>query len=441
MREIFGIMTVADREMIDAVPARASRRALAAWCLYDWANSAFPTVVVTFVFAAYFTEGVAADRDSGTAMWANGQSLSAILIAILSPCLGAIADRTGRRKPWILGFSLLCILATAGLWFVRPDPGYAMLAIVLVVLGNLGFELGITFYNALLPELVAKEWIGRLSGWAWGIGYAGGLSCLILSLMIFVQADPPRFGLDPAAAEHVRAVAPFAAAWMLLFIWPLFAFVRDVPRRGPSLLKAVGEGLQTLWHTLLRIRDYRDIARFLVANMIYIDGLNTLFSFGGIYAAGQFGMAIDEVLLFGILLNISAGLGAAGFAWLDDFLGAKPTILISLGALILLCSGILLVRDKTLFYALGIGIGIFLGPAQAASRSLMARLAPADMRGEFFGLFALSGRVTSFLGPLLVGWVTYLAASQRVGMAMILPFFIIGALILMSVDVRRAGGR
>ena len=434
-------MTVADREMIDAVPARASRRALAAWCLYDWANSAFPTVVITFVFAAYFTEGVAADRDSGTAMWANGQSLSAILIAILSPCLGAIADRTGRRKPWILGFSLLCILATAGLWFVRPDPGYAMLAIVLVVLGNLGFELGITFYNALLPELVAKEWIGRLSGWAWGIGYAGGLSCLILSLMIFVQADPPRFGLDPAAAEHVRAVAPFAAAWMLLFIWPLFAFVRDVPRRGPSLLKAVGEGLQTLWHTLLRIRDYRDIARFLVANMIYIDGLNTLFSFGGIYAAGQFGMAIDEVLLFGILLNISAGLGAAGFAWLDDFLGAKPTILISLGALILLCSGILLVRDKTLFYALGIGIGIFLGPAQAASRSLMARLAPADMRGEFFGLFALSGRVTSFLGPLLVGWVTYLAASQRVGMAMILPFFIIGALILMSVDVRRAGGR
>ncbi|HVR67537.1 MAG TPA: MFS transporter [Verrucomicrobiae bacterium] len=434
-------MTVADREMIDAVPARASRRALAAWCLYDWANSAFPTVVVTFVFAAYFTEGVAADRDSGTAMWANGQSLSAILIAILSPCLGAIADRTGRRKPWILGFSLLCILATAGLWFVRPDPGYAMLAIVLVVLGNLGFELGITFYNALLPELVAKEWIGRLSGWAWGIGYAGGLSCLILSLMIFVQADPPRFGLDPAAAEHVRAVAPFAAAWMLLFIWPLFAFVRDVPRRGPSLLKAVGEGLETLWHTLLRIRDYRDIARFLVANMIYIDGLNTLFSFGGIYAAGQFGMAIDEVLLFGILLNISAGLGAAGFAWLDDFLGAKPTILISLGALILLCSGILLVRDKTLFYALGIGIGIFLGPAQAASRSLMARLAPADMRGEFFGLFALSGRVTSFLGPLLVGWVTYLAASQRVGMAMILPFFIIGALILMSVDVRRAGGR
>jgi UMF1 family MFS transporter len=434
-------MTAADQVTSAEMPARASKRALAAWCLYDWANSAFPTVVITFVFAAYFTEVVAADRDSGTAMWANGQSLSAILIAVLSPCLGAVADRTGRRKPWILGFSVLCILATASLWFVRPDPAYAALAVILVALGNLGFELGITFYNALLPELVAKQWIGRLSGWAWGLGYAGGLSCLILSLVFFVQADPPPFALDPAQAEHVRAVAPFAAAWMLLFVLPLFLFVPDLPRRGPPLLAAVREGLQTLWHTFRRIRDYRDIARFLIANMLYIDGLNTLFSFGGIYAAGQFGMAIDEVLFFGILLNISAGIGAVGFAWLDDYLGAKPTILISLGALILLCTAILLVRDKTWFYALGILIGLFLGPAQAASRSLMARIAPPEMRGEFFGLFALSGRLTSFLGPILVGWVTFLAASQRLGMAMILPFLIVGALILLTVDVRRTASR
>jgi UMF1 family MFS transporter len=288
---------------------------------------------------------------------------------------------------------------------------------------------------------VAKQWIGRLSGWAWGLGYAGGLSCLILSLVFFVQADPPPFALDPAQAEHVRAVAPFAAAWMLLFVLPLFLFVPDLPRRGPPLLAAVREGLQTLWHTFRRIRDYRDIARFLIANMLYIDGLNTLFSFGGIYAAGQFGMAIDEVLFFGILLNISAGIGAVGFAWLDDYLGAKPTILISLGALILLCTAILLVRDKTWFYALGILIGLFLGPAQAASRSLMARIAPPEMRGEFFGLFALSGRLTSFLGPILVGWVTFLAASQRLGMAMILPFLIVGALILLTVDVRRTASR
>jgi UMF1 family MFS transporter len=417
--------------------APVTRRALIAWSLYDWANSAFPTVVITFVFAAYFTEAVAADRESGTAMWANGQTLSALIIAVLSPCLGAIADRRGRRKPWIFGFSQLCILATAGLWFVRPDPGYATVALVLVVLGNIGFELGITFYNSLLPELVSEDRLGRLSGWAWGLGYAGGLCCLILTLVIFLEADPPPFGLDRSAAEDVRAAAPFAAGWMLLFIWPLFVFVPDVRRQGPPLLTAAREGLQILWHTALRIRDYRNVARFLLANMIYLNGLNTLFSFGGIYAAGQFGMDVREVLYFGILLNISAGLGAVAFAWIDDYLGAKPTILISLLAIILLGAGILAVQDKTWFYGLGILIGIFLGPAQAASRSLMARLAPADMRGEFFGLLSLSGRMTAFLGAPLVGWVTYLTDSQRIGMAMVLPFLIIGAAILLTVKPLR----
>jgi UMF1 family MFS transporter len=432
-------MTILHGEKSDAAPREASKRALAAWCLYDWANSAFPTVVITFVFATYFTEKVAVDREAGTAMWSYAEAIAAGLIAIFSPCLGAIADRKGRRKPWILAFSLLCVAATASLWFVRPDPAYAMMALVLVVLGNIGFELGITFYNSLLPELVGEKRMGRLSGWAWGIGYAGGLSCLILSLVIFVQADPPPFGLDAGETEweHVRAVALFAAAWMLAFIWPLFMFVPDVRRSGPPMVSAVQEGLTVLWGTFLQIGDYRDIARFLLASMIYLNGLNTLFLFGGIYAAGQFGMDVREVLYFGILLNISAGLGAIAFAWLDDYIGAKPTILISLGALILLGMAILLVRDKTWFYALGIVIGVFLGPTQAASRSLMARLAPPDMRAEFFGLYSLSGRMTSFLGTPLVGGVTYLADSQRVGMAMILPFFILGAMILMTVDARR----
>ncbi|HEY7688184.1 MAG TPA: MFS transporter, partial [Dongiaceae bacterium] len=293
--------------------AGAPRRALFAWCLYDWANSAFPTVVITFVFAAYFTEAVAVDRDAGSAQWGYTQFFSAFVIAVLSPCLGAIADRTGRRKPWILAFSLLCVAATAALWLVKPDPAFVLLALVLVVCGNIGFELSITFYNALLPELAPPARLGRLSGWAWGLGYAGGLACLILSLLVFVQADPPPFGLDPGPGEReqIRAVPVFAALWMLIFMWPLFAFVPDRPRRGPSPLSAVQDGLRSLWQTFLRVREHRHVARFLLANMIYIDGLNTLFQFGGIYAAGQFGMDFQEVLIFGILLNISAGLGAA----------------------------------------------------------------------------------------------------------------------------------
>jgi MFS transporter, UMF1 family len=379
-----------------------------------------------------------AKGEGGAAMWGYGQAVAALAIAFLSPCFGAIADRTGRRKPWILAFSLLCIAATAGLWFVQPDPSFALLALVLVALGSIGFELGIVFYNSLLPELVSRERIGRLSGWAWGLGYGGGLACLILSLLIFAQADPPPFGLDAGKLEHVRAVAPFAAAWMLAFIWPLFAFVPDRPRRGPAMSVAVREGLIGLWRTLRRVRGHRNIAMFLLANMIYVDGLNTLFSYGGIYAGQDFGMDLRERLYFGILLNVSAGLGAAAFAWLDDYFGPKPTILISLGALIPLGSAILLVHDKTWFYVLGILIGLFLGPAQAASRSLMAHLAPPEERAEFFGLFAFSGRVTSFLGPLLLAVVWDFTDSLRLGMATILAFFVVGAVILMTVDVRRA---
>jgi UMF1 family MFS transporter len=414
-----------------------SRRALVSWCLYDWANSAFPTVIVTFLFAAYFTEAVAADREVGTALWGHGQTASALLIALLSPALGAIADQAGRRKPWIFAFSALCVAATAALWFVRPDPGFVWLALILVVLGNLGFELGITFYNALLPELVDRDRLGRLSGWAWGVGYAGGLACLVLSLLLFVEPEQPPFGLDKGAGEHVRVVALFAAGWIVAFAWPLFLFVPDTARRPISLTSAVRGGLTTLWQTVLQIRAYKDAARFLLAHMLYTNGLITLFAFGGIYAAGQFGMDFREVLYFGIYLNISAGLGAAAFAWIDDYVGAKPTILISLLAMIALGVALLLVHDKTLFYALGVLIGTFLGPAQAASRSLMARFAPADMRGEFFGLFALSGRVTVPLGPILVAWATLLADSQRVGMATILPFLILGASVLLTVNVNR----
>lgn len=435
-------MAILDRETIDGAPREASRRALAAWCLYDWANSAFPTVVITFVFAVYFTEEVAG-RERGQAMWGYGQAIVALVIAFLSPCLGAIADRTGRRKPWIFVFSLLCIAATAALWFVRPDPSFALLALVLVGLGSIGFEVGVIFYNAMLPDLASRERIGRISGWAWGLGYGGGLACLVLSLLIFAKADPPPFGLDPGESErqHVRAVALFAAAWMLAFIWLLFAYVPDRPRRGLAMTTAVREGLAALWQTLRRVREHRNVAMFLLANMIYIDGLNTLFSLGGVYAAAAFGMDFEERLYFGILLNISAGLGAAAFAWLDDYLGAKPTILISLGGLTLLGAAILLVQDKTWFYVLGILIGIFMGPTQAASRSLMARLAPAGERAEFFGLFAFSGRLTSFLGPLLFAVAKDLTGSLRLAMATILPFFVVGAIILMKVDVRRAFAR
>ncbi len=417
-----------------AAPLSPPRKgALAAWAFYDWANSAFPTVIQTFLFSAYFATAVATDERSGAALWGNATSLAAIAIAIASPVLGAIADQGGRLKPWLGALTLLTALATAALWYVEPDPSFALLALIAMGIGTFGFELGTVFYNALLPAIAPRSMLGRISGWAWGLGYMGGLACMAVALFLFIQPATPPFGLDPATAEPVRVVALLCAGWMLLFALPLFLFVPDRPATGVGSRRAIAQGCRTLYETLKALPRHRNVARFLLAKMIYIDGLNTLFAFGGIYAAGVFGFGLEEMLLFGILLNVAAGAGAAGFAWLDDWLGAKPTILFSLGALTLLALAILPVTDRDWFYGLALAIGIFLGPTQAASRSMMARLAPPHLATEFFGLYALAGKATAFMGPAILAFATTLFDSQRAGMATIPPFFVIGFLLLLAV--------
>ncbi len=409
------------------------RQAVAAWCLYDWAGSAFPTIVITFVFANYFARAVAESPAAATGQWGNAISLSGLAVALLAPVLGAVADLGGRRKPWLLVFTGLCVLAGLALWSITPGPGLALRALVLVALANAAFELGQVFYNAMLPEVAPAHRLGRISGWAWGLGYAGGLVCLLLCLVLLIQPKPPLFGLDGVAAEPVRATSVVAALWYLVFALPLFLFTPDRPASGLAPLQAVTRGLAQLGRTLRDLQRHGNIARFLLAHMLYTDGLNTLFVFGGIYAAGSFGMDTEEILVFAILLNVTAGLGATAFGWIDDWIGAKRTIMIAVAALTLLCGVILLVETKLWFYVLGAVIGVFIGPAQSASRSLMARLAPDELRTEMFGLYALSGKATAFLGPALVGWITLAAGSQRLGMAIILVFFVAGLLLLLPV--------
>lgn len=407
-----------------------SRRALIAWCFYDWANSAFPTVIVTFVFAAYYTTAVAVSPEAGTGDWGQAIALSGLLVAVLAPLLGAVADQGGRRKPWIGFFTFIAVICGAALWLVEPDPSFAFTALVLVAFGNAAFEFGQVFYNAMLPDVASPKRLGRISGWAWGLGYAGGLVCLALSLVLFISADDPVFSLDREKAEQVRIIGPFVAIWFALFALPLFFFTPDTPASGRPVGEAITQGLRTLVATLRNLPRHGQTGRFLIARMIYTDGLNTLFAFGGLYAAGTFGMGYEEILIFGILLNVAAGLGAVGFAWIDDLFGAKRTIVISLIALSLSAGLILLVSSKVWFMVLGCAIGLFIGPAQSASRTLMARLAPPALRTELFGLYALSGKATAFIGPALVGWITVWADSQRAGMAVIPLFFIVGLVLL-----------
>ena len=255
-------MQVANRTLLQ------QRKQIIAWSFYDWANSAFPTLVTTFIFATYFTRMVAKNTFIGTAMWGDATAIAALVIAILGPILGAITDRTGRRKPWIAVFSLVTIMTTTMLWWIKPAHDYAYIMLVLVILGTIGFELATVFYNAMLPSLAPPQYLGRVSGWAWGFGYAGGLACLLFALLAFVQTDHPLFNLNLQQAEQIRICGPLIALWFFIFAIPLFLFVADKPAGHLSASTALREGLNQLWTTLRTLPQQQTILRFLVARMI-----------------------------------------------------------------------------------------------------------------------------------------------------------------------------
>jgi MFS transporter, UMF1 family len=443
----------------------APRSAIAGWVLFDWAAQPYFTLITTFVYAPYFASAIAPDPARGQALWGFASASAGILIAILSPLLGAIADAAGRRKPWIAAFGALYVTAATLLWFGKPgDAAVIPFILVTYVIVAVGAEFATVFNNAMMPTLVPPERLGRLSGTGWAVGYAGGLVSLVVVLG-FLAANPhtgktllgftPLFGLDPALREGDRAAGPLSALWFIVFVLPLFLFTPDQPRARP-LREAVGHGLATIANTLRRLPEHRNLATFLLANMIYADGLGALFAFGGIYAAGTFGWGTIQIGMFGILLTITGTLGAWLGGKLDDRVGPKPVILASLAMLIAASLAILSTgRDHILFvisvappvaggglYAAPaekffVGIGLFIGfvagPLQAASRTLLVRLAPPDRMTQFFGLLALSGKVTAFLGPLLVGIVTSITLSQRAGMAVLVVFFSVGALLLTRV--------
>lgn len=414
---------------------------IAGWCLYDWANSSVNTVIGTFVFAVYFAAGVVGDQTQGSAMWSTMIGVSGLAIAVLSPALGAIADHTGRRKPWLAGLLLLTVGPTALLWFATPDAGSIWLVLGLVFVANLGLELGVVFYNAMLPDVATPKMTGRVSGWAWGVGYAGGLACLAVALLGLVGLGdtPAWFGLPTDNAENVRATALLVAVWFTVFSLPLFLWTPDQPATGTGLSAAVRRGLADLWRTLKSLPGHGNLVRYLIASALYRDAIITITAVGGLYASDTFAMGFDEIILFAIGLNVTAGLGAIAFAWVDDWLGPKRTILIALVGLVATGAPILVISDSSTFIALALGLGIFFGPAQAASRTMMVRLAPPDQEAEFFGLYAFAGKSVAFLGPVAFGAVTALSGTQRLGLATILVFVVAGGLLLATVKEPRRG--
>ena len=438
------------------------RPAVLGWMLFDWAQQPFATLILTFIFAPYFAAQVAATPAEGQALWGLGLGIAGGVVALLSPVLGAIADEGGRRKRWIAAFSVMLVLGSAALWLAEPGAHNRIpLILAAVALAEIGSEFAFVFINALMPRLVAPGRLGSLSGTASGLGYAGGLVALALTIGLLVAAPgsqatlaglPPLLGAENFAGE--RATGPLTAMWFLVFAAPFFLFTPgDEP--GLPLGAAVRTGLAKLVAGLRRVRERRVLFRFLIARMLYQDGLSALFAFGGIYAAGTFGWGATELGLFGILLSVAAMLGAWAGGRFDDRFGPKPVIA---GALVLLLIGgalVLSVDRESVFFMtplapggeglfaspaerfyilFGLLIGLAAGPVQASSRTLLIRLAPAAELTQAFGFFALAGRATAFAAPLTVAALTWAFGSQRIGMGAILLFLGLGLALLVRVN-------
>ncbi|MEM6930079.1 MAG: MFS transporter [Myxococcota bacterium] len=412
---------------------RASGLAVFSWVLYDFANSAFPTLVLTFIFSTYFVTTVATDAAlPGDTIWQLVIAVSGITVALVSPPLGAVADRGGFKREFLIGASMICIIATALLWFV--GPGDIWLGIVLFLLANTAFETGLVFYNAFLPDLNRPEQMGQISGYGYALGYVGGLTALAVGLVAFVMPDA-LLGLEQETA--VRATNLLVAGWFLLFALPQFLFVREFRTEAPAdvpIGTLVRSSFGQLAKTYREVLEYPQVFRFLLARLLYNDGLATIFAFGGIYATLVFGFEAQELLYFGIALNVSAGVGSFAMGFLDDAIGGKRTVIISIIGLLLATIGTIVAWDKTSFFVSALFLGIFVGPNQSASRSFMGRIVPASKENEFFGFFAFSGKATSFIGPLVLAFMTWLTGDQRWGVAGIAVLLLAGLGVLMLVD-------
>ena len=393
-----------------------NRKEVFYWALYDFANQPFSTIIITFIYSTFFVNVIANDPSSGTILWTNSIAITAVIAALLSPILGAIADNGGYRKFFLVLFTYVTALFSILLYF--PQEGDVFLALTLFIIANVSFEIATVFYNSYLLDLSNKENSGSISGFAWGLGFFGGLIALFISLLLFPELDP----------HSIRKINVLVGLWFLIFSIPTILFLKDRKKerfRKTNLLNS----FSTIKKTIKTVSKYKIISGFLLARLFFNDALVTIFALGGVYAVGTIGFTFSEVMQLGIVLNIAAGIGAFFFGYFEDKIGVKNVINITL---IVLIFAVLIAiyapetsYDKELFWLAGVLIGLMVGPNQSCSRSLMARLTPKEKRNEFFGFFALTGKATSFVGPLLFGIVTSLY-NQQAALWVVVLLFVLG---------------
>ncbi|MDE3026799.1 MAG: MFS transporter [Paracoccaceae bacterium] len=439
----------------------SKKRRIWGWFFYYWAAQPYFTLLLTFIFAPYITDLMGSGSAAQT-IWGYGNTAFGLIVAFSAPFLGAIADKTGGRTRFIAVFAVFYVLGAWGLWYAVPGHYNLFFVMASFGVGLIATELAAIVANAMLPTLGEPEELGRISGSAWGFGYVGGVVSLILMLCLFAEQHTgktligiaPILGLDPALREGTRAVGPFTAIWYAIFIIPFFLWTRDPVRPGsPGIIAAARTAWPDLKKTLATLPGNRNLSLFLVASMLYRDALNGMFTFGGIYASGVLGWSVVNVGVFGILAAVTGAI----FAWLggkaDSAYGPKPVVIVCL--LVLTCVAITtldLSRTSVLgfavaptsslpditFYILGGLIGAAAGAIQAASRTLMVKLANPARMTEAFGLYALAGQATSFIAPLAIAITTSITGSQQSGISPLIMLFLLGLALLLFVKPRGA---
>ncbi|WP_024799327.1 MFS transporter [Nocardia sp. BMG51109] len=421
----------------------AGRREVAAWGLWDWGSSAFQAVILTFVFSVYLTDTVGDDLPGGISAsawlgWALG--LSGLVVALTAPIGGQWFDATARRKR-ALGLLTGCtVLVMAALFFVHDDHRDLWLGLLLLGLGSAVFELAGVPYNAMLRQVSTPATVGRVSGFGWAMGYFGGILLLMICYFGFIAGDGDNRGLLGVPTEdglNIRLVAVLAAVWFAAFALPVLFSVPELPRTDadPGAARAgFLSSYRVLWRDVRELwaADRRTVG-FLVASAVFRDGLAGVFTFGAVLAVRVYGIDDADVLLFGIAANVVAALGAIVAGRLDDTLGPKPVIVASLAAMLVCGLALLVVSGPVLFWVFGLLLTLFVGPAQAAARSFLTRVAPPGREGQLFGLYTTTGRAVSFLAPTLFGVFVSVFGTDRAGIVGLMLVLGVGLAALLPV--------
>ena len=399
------------------------------FALYDFANSAFTTIIITFIFATYFAKQIAPNPILGQSYWGWTIGLVGFLVAIVSPFIGSFADKKNKIVFFLRCFSILCIFFTSLLWFAKPFQDYLLYTLIIVGVANFFYELSLIFYNSLLKDISESKNLGKISGLGFALGYIGGIIILFISIKLFIDNNNLPFGLSKEDSQNIRATAILVSIWFLLFASPFLLFVK---KKIKKIKKSTSSNFSDL-KNLIWNKGLKTLGKFLIARMLYADGLNAIIIMGGIFAVGVFNLQIKELLILSVLMNITAFIGVFVGGLANDKYGSKIVIIISLLGLICSSSVILFVYSKTLFFIMAAINGLFIGPIQSASRVMITSLLNNKNQGKGFGLFATSGKLTSFIGPLLVSTVTFLSDSQRIGFSSAIVLLVVGLVILINI--------